>query len=119
MVDIVRKNKRKTAKIKEEKKKMTRIGNIGIVLKDETKEVSIGNKVLKFHFFGQCPKCRKEVELVESMKTDSCECGLFSFAGWKYKCKCGHVVQIPEDAFDSAIDSFYEAGFVKDGNNAE
>lgn len=97
---------------------MVKIGSIGITLQDETKAVSTGNKVLKFHFFGKCPNCRKEVELTESMKTDSCECGnLFSFDGWKYKCKCGHVVRISEDAFDSVVDSFYEAGFVEE--NAE
>ena len=95
---------------------MIRIGSIGVDLQDETKDVSTGNKVLRFHFFGQCPKCKKEMELTEPMKTDSCECkGLFSFTGWKYKCKCGHVVQIQEDVFDSAIDSFYEAGLVEDG----
>ena len=97
---------------------MVKIGSIGITLQDETKAVSTGNKVSKFHFFGECPKCRKEMELTESMKTDSCEYGnLFSFDGWKYKCKCGHVVQISEDAFDAAVESFYEAEFVAE--NAE
>ncbi len=97
---------------------MIRIGSIGINLQDETKEVSTENKVLSFHLFGQCPKCKREIELVESMKTDSCECeDSYSFTGWRYKCKCGHVVQIHEDAFDSVIDSFYEVGFVEE--NAE
>lgn len=44
---------------------MVRIGSIGINLQDETKEVSTENKVLSFHLFGQCPKCKSEIELVE------------------------------------------------------
>ena len=97
---------------------MIRISSIGITLQDETRAVSTENKVLSFHFFAQCPKCKKEIELAESMKTDSCEYeNLHSFSGWKYRCKCGHMEQIHEDAFDSIIDSFYESGFVE--KNAE
>lgn len=97
---------------------MIRISSIGITLQDETRAVSTENKVLKFHFFGECPKCKRETKLTESMKTDSCEYGkLYSFTGWEYKCKCGHVVQIPDDAFDATVESFYETGFVED--NAE
>lgn len=89
---------------------MVRIGNIGVDLQDETKKVSKGNKVLSFHFFARCPKCKAEKELTESMFSDSCENGRYghsySYTGWKYKCKCGHCVQIWEGAFDSSVESF-------------
>lgn len=92
---------------------MKRIGFLGLELNDETKEVSVENKVIRFHIFGKCPKCKNERELNEFMLTDSCMKDNQSFTGWKYKCECGYLVQIWEGVFDSAIDSFYEAGFVE------
>lgn len=95
---------------------MVRINSIGVDLQDETKKMSRDNKVLSFHFFGKCPKCKTEKELTESMFTDSCEDKKYnhSFTGWQYKCNCGHCVQIWEGAFDSAIESFYDNGLVDD-----
>lgn len=97
---------------------MVKYDCIGMDLQDETEIPSTENKILRFHLFGQCSKCKREIELVESMKTDSCENeDLYSFTGWKYECKCNNLVQIPEEAFDSIIDAFYEVGFVEE--NAE
>lgn len=95
---------------------MVRISSsIGVDLQDKTKEMLKDNKVLSFHFFSKCPKCKAEKELADSMFTDSCEDGKYnhSFTGWQYKCECGHIVQIWEGTFDSAIESLYESGFVE------
>ena len=93
---------------------MVRFGKLGVDLQDETKEMSTENKVVDFHLFGKCRKCKEERELERSMFTDNCGGNFHSFTGWKYKCKCGNVVEIWEGSFDSAIESFYEENLVEE-----
>lgn len=45
---------------------MVKIDCIGMDLYDETKNASTKNKILSFHLFGQCSKCKRETELIES-----------------------------------------------------
>lgn len=95
---------------------MIRQGCIGYSLKDEHKPLSEENKIIagSFKLFAECPQCKQEKELNSSMFTDNTEDKYGSMCGWAYKCTCGKNINIWEGAFDSIIDSFYEAGFVEE-----
>lgn len=67
--------------------------------------------------FAECSQCKQERELLSSMFTDNAKSKYGSMCGWSYKCTCGKDINIWEGAFDSAIDSFYEAGFVEESNS--
>ena len=96
---------------------MIRQGCIGYSLKDEHKPLSEENKIIagSFKLFAECPQCKQEKELNSSMFTDNAQDNDgYSMCGWVYKCACENVVNIWEGAFDSALDSFYEAGLVEE-----
>lgn len=93
---------------------MLRVGSIGLDLQDDSKELSQDNKIINFHFFGECDKCHEERELTSSMFCDHCQRKYHYFDGWQYKCNCGNTVSIYEGAFDSYYDEYGEAGLIAD-----
>lgn len=86
---------------------MKKINNLGFDLQDNTKEVSVENKVTQFFLFNTCT-CGHEIELTDRMFSDDCKCG----TGWEYRCLCGKNNSVWEGAFDSKIESFYDNDLV-------